>query len=714
MKTILWKELRENARWVPLGAVAMIAILVYHWRGHGLIFDQQRGLSYLVGLVASSIAVALGLLQCWPDQRPAACALLLHRGITANAAFWGKLVASLLLYVAAVYLPLLGMAIFIVVGGLEHRAASPGALLPSAFISVVAYCFWPVGFLVLQRDARFIGSRMLPAVPAALLLFCCSIADEYFWVAISLAAMGLVAFVLMARSVFINSTHVATRIGRAALAVVITIALLSGVIFVGSTIESHRRHQAYARGESPHRQYLVQLGPDGRAWLTRSDYSWSNGGYQVDQAVKLTVGGSVRDQLQPVAEDWERPQGWRLHTSLRYNHLHGLGQRFLHFATAAISGSAGDFQRYWIFDSKADVILVYRYSIYGYSMFRPWQLEARLLPPGPTGSFGEVRQWVDAWGRSDKAGDATLVCSTGVYRIPGNGSDVETVYRVPTSSRIVGVSMPGWNPEAPQPLGMMLKLHDRVVLLESKLDAEAVPQAKPLGAFSGIDESFATEILLPNELATAATISIARHPNDPRSYLGLVHGGTVNNRSIAWMQFDDRGQIERQEHYEEDLTSATAYEQKLVAALIPPGLWAVGVATAAVASEDYSWVENARQHTRAKPFDVAMMAFLLALQPMLGIPLAMWAVRRRKLDKRQTRTWIWWAFLMGPAGSLAILAVYPRIALEPCTHCQHPTRLALTSCEHCDHSLDEIPKTGIEIFDYDEPAPTITTEPAGI
>ena len=430
MKTILWKELRENARWVPMGAVAMIAILVYQWRGNELIFDEQRGLSYLVGLVASSIAVALGLLQCWPDQRPAARALLLHRGITANTAFCGKLLAGLLLYGAAVYLPLLGMAMYIAVDGLEHRAASPGALLPSAFISVVAYCFWPVGFLVLQRDARFIGSRLLPAVPAGLMLFCCSIADHAFWIAFSLVAIGLVAFVLMSRSVFINSTHVATGIGRAVLTVVITIALLSGVMFVGSTIESHQRRQAYPRGESPHRQYLVQLGPDGRPWLTRSDYSLSSFGGQIDQAVKLRVGSSVRDQLQPVVEDWETPQQWRLQLPLRYRHLRGLGRRFLHIATASVSDSAGVFQRFWLFDSKVGAILVYRFSTYDYSMFRPWQMEARLLPSAPTGSFGEVRQW----GHNDKAGNFTLVCSSGVYRVPGNGSDVETIYRLPTLS----------------------------------------------------------------------------------------------------------------------------------------------------------------------------------------------------------------------------------------------------------------------------------------
>ena len=100
MKTVLWKELREVACWAPLGVIPMVIVLVFGWWSSQLIFDEYQSLSFLVGLVASGIAVCLGLLQSWPDQRPAARALLLHRGITANAAFCGKLLAGLLLYSA--------------------------------------------------------------------------------------------------------------------------------------------------------------------------------------------------------------------------------------------------------------------------------------------------------------------------------------------------------------------------------------------------------------------------------------------------------------------------------------------------------------------------------------------------------------------------------------------------------------------------------------
>jgi len=171
MKTILWKELREHARWVPLGAILIITILMLEWWSTDLVFDAQEygsslALGSLVAIAASAIAVCLGVLQSWPDQRPAARALLLHRGITANAAFCGKLLAGLLLYAAAVFAPLLAMAAFIAAVGIEHRAASPSALLPAALMSVCAFSCWPAAMLVVQRDARVIGSYLLPGLTA--------------------------------------------------------------------------------------------------------------------------------------------------------------------------------------------------------------------------------------------------------------------------------------------------------------------------------------------------------------------------------------------------------------------------------------------------------------------------------------------------------------------------------------------------------------------
>lgn len=148
MITVVWKELRENTRWAALGFVAMAAALILEWQTSPLVF----GGGGLASMVAVFTAIALGILQTLRDKRPASRALLLHRGITADAVFAGKMLAGLALYSIAVFLPLLGMAILIAFNGIEHKAASPMSLVPTALLALFAFGFWPAALLVLPSS----------------------------------------------------------------------------------------------------------------------------------------------------------------------------------------------------------------------------------------------------------------------------------------------------------------------------------------------------------------------------------------------------------------------------------------------------------------------------------------------------------------------------------------------------------------------------------
>ncbi|MDA1050697.1 MAG: hypothetical protein O3C40_09480 [Planctomycetota bacterium] len=701
MKTILWKELRENARWVPLGIIPMIIVLVLKWRSNELIFDASEygsslSLSSLVGLVAGGIAVCLGLIQSWPDQRPAARALLLHRGITADAAFCGKLLAGLLLYATAVFVPLLGMAAFITSVGIEHRAASPGALLPAALISVAAFSCWPASLLIVQRDARFWGSRLLPGLTAALAVFACGATmHEVLWLAITIAVVTLVAFLAAARSVFVNSSHIATGNGRAYIAIAVTVALLTLMMCAMSMIESYRTQVAHSGGEAVSRQYVVEFGPDGRPWLTRTSYTWSSGMNKLDQVAKMVPHRSVRDQLQPVEDSWEPLRKWSPYRHEYYNPKSLLGGRFARLNQATIFLDSNDaLNRTWVFDAKRDAVLVYR------SEWRTrFRLEAILLPPASVGSFGQVQNP----GSVDAAGNFTLVSSTGVYRVPGSGAEVETIYAVPQASSFLGSATISFTTAQALPrgylIGLMVRLSERVVLLNSGSDADAASRPEALGAFSGLGEVFATEVHLPNELATADRISISRDPTIADSYVGLVEDWGRSDLGGSWFRFDKEGRIEEQDRYEESPVSAVASGNIAAVASIPPAFLAFGVALVAIENRSGNGIREAWEYTKTYPAHTALIVFLGMLQPTIGIPLAFWAARRRRLDKRATRRWICWAFWFGPCGSLALLAVYPRLIREPCNVCQRPARIDLASCEHCGHSLDETPQTGIEIFD---------------
>ena len=246
MRTILWKELREHARWLPLGLLPMIGAVVLVWRSHELVFDQGGGLLYLVALLGSLIAAALGLAQCWPDKRPAARALLLHGGLTHDTAFFGKLLAGVILYATAVIVPLICLAVFIAMVGLERRAAYPDMVLPAMQLAIAAFTFWPATFLTVRRPAWFLGSRLLPGVTAVVVVIGCmgtthvSSAMTSIILSVVCPLLGLLA----ARSAFINSDGQPTGVGRAVLALSVTAGLFTGVYAVAWVIESYRLQEA--------------------------------------------------------------------------------------------------------------------------------------------------------------------------------------------------------------------------------------------------------------------------------------------------------------------------------------------------------------------------------------------------------------------------------------------------------------------------------------
>ncbi len=708
MTTIVWKELRENARWIPLGALPIIVILVLKWWSPELVFDAQEygsslSLSSLVALAASAIAVCLGVLQSWPDQRPAACALLLHRGITANAAFCGKLLAGLLLYAAAVYVPLLGMAAFLAVVGIEHRAASPSALLPAAVMGVCAFSCWPAALLVVQRDARLVGSRLLPGVTAGLAIFsCAALMNDVFWLMIVIAVLALACFLAGARSVFVNSSQVATGGSRAAMVVSVTVALLMANLLFITVVEHFQRRSAASSRAAVTHNYRVEFGPDGKPWLTRAVYSnvsYSNVSYayEPDQVAPMKTDRSVRDELEPVPDDWKALKKWT--TYIMSSDVSLTRHRFLSVSSLQIPAGGSYVNRSWILDINRDVILVYRIGADA-----RYHLETTLVPPVEVGSFGEL----GPIGHDSKSANTTLVTSTGVFSLPGHGTTVELVYAWPTASKFLGSELASQrDPNAA--FGVLARLEHQAVLLEGDSNRSTVIGAQSLGSFAGTGEVFVTKIRLPDELSEAHFVTIARDPTSDSSFVATAQNYATMWSRIGWMRFDADGQINEQADYDNSSDNNAVEPGNGAAAFIPPGTFLIGAVIMAIENERGLELKQAWDNAKENPRNTASFVGYCSLQPLIGIPLALWAARRRRLDKRQVACWLLWAFFYGPFGALAVLAVYPRIEREPCPACRRPTRIDLTSCEHCQHSIDDVVLTGIEIFDRDR---KVTVAPA--
>src|SRR5579875_1981006 len=176
MTSLIWKELRENVKWLPvpilliLGPTALMG-------PHNL---MNMGRLIFAGMIAAVFAAVLGYLQVYPASRGDKRSLLLHRPLSRSRIFLGKALAGGGLYLVALGAP------FACVTAL---AATPGHLAqPFSWPMALHWCaavltglvYYSAGMLAAQMDGRWYGSRCLALVSG---LFCSIVvyAAPEFW-----------------------------------------------------------------------------------------------------------------------------------------------------------------------------------------------------------------------------------------------------------------------------------------------------------------------------------------------------------------------------------------------------------------------------------------------------------------------------------------------------------------------------------------------------
>src|SRR6516165_10107892 len=101
MKSLIWKEWRENLKWVPLPTLVIIGPIFLF----GLPPLMDAGFSFFVGLVMVVFGAALGFLQVFFESSGDKRSLLLHRPLSSSRIFLGKVIAGLSLYLLALGIP---------------------------------------------------------------------------------------------------------------------------------------------------------------------------------------------------------------------------------------------------------------------------------------------------------------------------------------------------------------------------------------------------------------------------------------------------------------------------------------------------------------------------------------------------------------------------------------------------------------------------------
>jgi hypothetical protein len=229
MKSLLWKEFRENLKWIALPIVLILCPTGLF--GAFELMDEFA--LFFVSLIAALFGGALGFLQVFFESSGDKRSLLLHRPLSPSQIFLGKALAGVGLYLLAVGIPFGCVVALAAMPGHIHQPFGWPMALPRLADSLTGLVYYFAGMLTAQREARWYGSRCLGLAAG---LFCSIVVWTVpeFWqalVAITIMA-GLVAVAAWGSFAAGGAYAPQPRLARVALAATFLLAI-SALGFTG-------------------------------------------------------------------------------------------------------------------------------------------------------------------------------------------------------------------------------------------------------------------------------------------------------------------------------------------------------------------------------------------------------------------------------------------------------------------------------------------------
>jgi hypothetical protein len=157
MKSLIWKEFRENFKWLPIPILLILGPTAL-MGPHEL---MQFGHLFYASIVAALFGAVLGFLQVSPEARGDKRSLLLHRPLSCSQIFISKALAGIGLYLLAVGVP---FAWVVYVAATPGHIAQPFGwpmVLPWLADILTGLVYYFAGMLAAQSDGRWYGSRCL-------------------------------------------------------------------------------------------------------------------------------------------------------------------------------------------------------------------------------------------------------------------------------------------------------------------------------------------------------------------------------------------------------------------------------------------------------------------------------------------------------------------------------------------------------------------------
>lgn len=657
MNTLLRKEIRDAVRWLPIGIVLLGILLTYVCRST----DAPQLSSQLFTVTwfsAMLYGLFLGLMTFLPDEREAARAFLIQRGVAPEQIFRTRILVGLAVYGLGMLIPLGFLAAYLAAIGPERSPVSPRQVVPALAAVVAGSIFYFAGIVIACRSASWFGTRLLPLAVAVggSFLSISILTGTPLWVSLLFCSLSCVAAILMAiaaRHAFVRMPSQVSPTRVFSQSLILRFILLSSSLLVVGTLG------------------LLPIN-----FLTTATYRYAFTEFDKNGVPIYVVRESGIDAFEtipmiaPAEQTPERIEIAEFGTPFMLGLLLESLNRFDPTRLQVI----GDRQ---VFFDPSGYLLVYRMN-QGIGL----RIESIISADGfslPNEPRGKPFQKIALVSRISRSPIANLN-----FALPNQASQPSydsTDWQLVTNEGI-------WT--------LDLEKRTKESMLKESIDLFAFPSV-------GGDAKIAIQ--------SGDSLRVyKRNGDEPRKFtiessfqIAAKAGGFLCYRdSDNWTYVDGYGKQEvfnvtrtlagETHQYSFSLPAETFKSLGRVRAESPfifaalPAILTVGSLLLLQSFSTFSQFEFAP----------------LFIQILASIVLTIYATHRRGLGMRPTVVWCLLAGLLGLGVPLAVIAIYPVVVYETCTACSKRRRVERAICEHCGANWDTLPTEGIEIVESEE------------
>lgn len=663
MAALFWKEFRETVRWFPFCLLLVVVFLWVTVPGANGIYGVDRlsfSLVSAAGAAAFIVAVALSCAQFAFDQQTSARAFLLHRKQSARQIFHAKVAVGALFYTLAVFVPLTYTAFYLEWMGPERLPTTWYQTVPAMVFSFFCFSFYFGVSLVINRPARWLGTRLLPLFASTLTTltyFFVSSPSSIFAVVILGVGMSLLIVLAFASRTAFESgencvasatTKVVLFLSSIAAA---SAALAAPTLFVGSTANSWRE---------------VAIDRNGDPWLVNLH---SVVGIHDNQRTERWPMVETASQLaaQEVPEKWNPG-------SIVVHPIEGQPERSWDFRELSQTDDG-----VWFLDNDGR-ILAYEYRgnqnrAVGFRVIDKRSIDGsneqdrkRFIDPSVSNAFGEIEVLVDA---------------QGVYALAPKNDHCYTLLNQPIDA--VG----RWTQGDSRGL---LEFVSIVVGTKVTIYHFKSSNSNPSGVELVLDQTFDIENKL-GSYRSHFTFTELPNKTEPTNWT-WVEETSLNEYRVT-----------RKRLLEEKPSSYTfkmpAEQTSGINSLTIGSVVSVGMCVFFFLEMVCAYVLNTNLIMRSEYAVEPLLsaAPMITVMAIIATGLTYVMARVRGLSKRQQIVWSLIGFLCGIGSALAVLAIYPQVHLVECARCGRRRRVDRDRCENCNAEW-ELPATeGIEIVE---------------